>query len=422
MNIPGEFRQSLLRLNNYLPVQFQTSDENQLIDILEVILSTQLLINNIGSSETELPTLPLPLDVQTEIIVNSHPYYANKVCMSSNKLLPVCKQNRYEIFQKWCEPNMSIDELKRELKTLTWNDVIQVALLYHPLPISLKYWDSINLAYYALVNNQEDVDVYLEPAFKTNKHFLVSLMCYKFNELDRLYRFAIENDNIYDYTVYMMLYYKLNRAINNEDTQYINSKIKIVYEKKGEASGISFETDLVRYIRDIIPYITNTLFTFEDIIEFVIIHNIVFFNYRRTNPYYTIIDQIEDDYITDSDLFIMYAVLNYGFDETDALIASYGNRDKVRRSNYDNFDFRGHRRTSINKYFTRTDEGLVRQNILGQYRRVFYLTSGDIVKSLRWHSFNEDPMKEDVTSHYGWNVSGAPLIHRVIEPTRFSSL
>lgn len=388
---------SLLQLSKYLPSEFQ--DKEKLLDILKIILGTRLLIDGIGSFQDEVPTLPL--DMQRELIFNSHPYYANSFCSTSKKLLPICEQNKYKFFKEWCFPNMSLTELKKLLSRLTWNDVIKIALLYNPIPESLNYWDSINLAYYAIKNNQEDTNIYLKRAFDTSDHFLVSLICYKFDELDILYKFAFGNRNAHDYAIYMMLNYKLNRNIEPYPENMRNMK------------STSFQIELIRFIDSVIPYIINTLFTYEDFIEFLIIHDSVFSNNRETNPYYTIINGAYPNYIEETDIFIMDSVQSYGFDNTDKLLSLYDKNKEVNRPAYNNFILTGFNKPLVIRYIMRTNSELMKENIPEQYRWIYYLTSGDIINYLSSKPLSYNNQHNLIDKYYGWNESGAKLINYV---------
>lgn len=122
----------------------------------------------------------LPREIEVHILTFLHPYYVSRylsTCKQSLSIRPLllsCLAKKYifspleriYLTKKYCN-TQEIHILPKVENVFTWEilslpEIIELSLIYNPIPISVKYYDSAHLLYYACVNNQADIMPYLQ--------------------------------------------------------------------------------------------------------------------------------------------------------------------------------------------------------------------------------------------------------------------
>lgn len=125
-------------------------------------------------------------DINYEIIRKLHPYYNLGFCSINKINLKICQEAMYELLHIWSYPQLSIRQIKSKYPKLDYNDVVNICLLYNPIPESLLYFDPYSCFYYACLRKQTIVSNYI----LLNNEYLydnsVLWICYRFLRLDVL--------------------------------------------------------------------------------------------------------------------------------------------------------------------------------------------------------------------------------------------
>jgi len=144
-------------------------------------------------------------DIRYELIGLFHPYYAQSLCRLNKDFCQSCDDLKYEILRTWVYPDKSLNDLHNEYPNLIFNHVVELALVYNPIPESVKYYDYYTLFYHACRTKQEDPTIYLRNSKdvlggSNNLHMdeegLILWICYKFNRVDVISR-LLKEDNYF---------------------------------------------------------------------------------------------------------------------------------------------------------------------------------------------------------------------------------
>lgn len=118
------------------------------------------------------------------IFGNNHPYYIN-YCYTSQGNLSLCNEYVYQLYRKWCEPGKSLEEIQEILPNLTFPDLVELSLVYYPIPESIGKYDSLTLFYYACESGQNNPTLYLDGKANIPASKLISI-CLAFNRTELL--------------------------------------------------------------------------------------------------------------------------------------------------------------------------------------------------------------------------------------------
>lgn len=208
-----------------------------------------------------------------------HPYYLNNTyCITNINMLQQCETNKYELFQLWCYPNISTNQLRKDYPNLSWRTVIELSLVYHPIRESISFYDSFTLTFYSIRDRNSDMAVYfynnvIEYLSKFHDYELpargllftlsVCLHCYKYNVniFDRLLlnklRLELEKDGIY----LSVLFDEFRSAMRLKYNENIPEKQILSFNQNDYyLSKVLYNTDI---------------FTPEELCELIIIMNII---------------------------------------------------------------------------------------------------------------------------------------------------
>jgi len=120
------------------------------------------------------------IDINYRILSQNHPFYIYGYC----KNLPdFCNELGYELLQIWVWPSLSTNQIAEMLPEIDYEDVISLALIYTPIPESVKYYDSLHLLYYACMKNVDDIKPFLSNISSTHG-LLIGNIALKFNRRD----------------------------------------------------------------------------------------------------------------------------------------------------------------------------------------------------------------------------------------------
>lgn len=139
----------------------------------------------------------IPPEINYNIISHLHPYHLNaSYCRVNIDVLQQCEDNKYDILQIWCYPNMSTFSLRQKYPNLSWKTVVELSLLHHPITASISSYDSFTLTFRSLQQGNADMAIYFYnyvsnylfheyeyefPARGLLFTITVCLYCYKYN-------------------------------------------------------------------------------------------------------------------------------------------------------------------------------------------------------------------------------------------------
>lgn len=196
----------------------------------------------------------LPSDINYEIIRNQHPYYSNNLCLTNSLTKTQCERNKYEVLQLWVLPNLSISEIKELLPNIKFSHVVELALVYNPIPESKNYYDYLTLFYHACrVGNLNPLSYLYKDMIVVNLEN-VCYTAYKFSRID-----------IIDKLMNM----KLN-AIDTDDNYYLHARLEVFHNMINIKLGKKPIYPLTN-VDIILQDYNTTLFTLEELAELVVI-------------------------------------------------------------------------------------------------------------------------------------------------------
>lgn len=406
--------EKLLRFNNYLPSHLQTNDIDKLLEMIGVVLQTNFVINNISKntfSDNQTFVSLLPEDVHNEIIDNSHPYYLTNYCSVNKDFQKLCQVRLYHMLKRWCFPSLTINEIKEILPSPSMNDVIILSLVYSPIPESVKYWDKVTLFYYACVNQYPNPDDYL--IFEGNKPEnilnmdIIPWICYKFNRLDILEK-AIRNGSV-RHTINGEIFESAPQRLGSMNESYGQFLIYLIKLKLGiDVSPFpqNYESQIVgnfqHELSTFIPRLMNTLLNYEEIIDLILFAK----SYRgtdRTYMYDTLINGYINGYSDVTRVCVVHCAKMIGKERVQQLMNKYNLTDQINYDynnglSLDNYDYQYrilHRQSHLEKHDSVED-----LPIIDSKKAIYFLTSGNFPKYLKYLSLLEGDTRLLITSSY----------------------
>lgn len=255
----------------------------------------------------------LPVEINFEIIKGSHPYYAQKLCAVDKAMQKYCESHKYEILQLWCYPSMSTKELMMSLPNVTWKQIVEMSLMFHPISESIGKWDPITLFYYACKEGQNDPNQYLaSKEYLSEYGYLPLWIIYKFNRTDLL------KNNERDSYIELLIKVKLNLPYNLSDYGL---------------SEQNYRLDLSYIFPPMVESLYNfcgTLFTYQEYVELLVIIS----KFVKNSTIQTIIKYPGSVSYSDSPNLIMalYAISKLGIEKTNSLMVKYKVEAKITKT------------------------------------------------------------------------------------------
>jgi len=126
-------------------------------------------------------------EINYEIIKHLHPYYAFPLYASSKQKQQQFEVYKYNIIQRWIMPSSSVQEIKMLLPTISYSDIVELALFYCPISESIGKFDKCSLYYNAMKLGYENPLFMFDNETLLSSDFnVLSWICYKFNRYDVL--------------------------------------------------------------------------------------------------------------------------------------------------------------------------------------------------------------------------------------------
>lgn len=319
--------------------------------------------------------MDFPVEINYNIITQLHPYYLNSYCQTNTEFKLRCDVAIADIAQVWIWPQLSILKIRTQYPKLTFNDVVSLALVYYPIPESVKYYDKVTLFLHAC-------RVGTDPKpFLTDDVLLLSDIAMKYRR--------------YDIIEYMLSTLGKNlRAPRYKLTQYLNlillergKKPYYVHPNRTEFSWDLFS----RYF---------TLYTLTDIAKLIILDSKFGVVYKRsgTSYYYKILT----GKISNESNFVNYIAYHLGVSVIEELLKEYDIDDEV----YPVVNYSSLTLGSIDDfgraYITVYEEELIHNNekavdlIYGTNAGIYYIYSGKFDLYTKWRKENSFPPVNDV--------------------------
>jgi len=244
-------------------------------------------------------------DINYRILQQQHPYYSAALCETNVFIRESCEESKYDLLQLWCFPEKSVKELKDLYPNLTFGDVIEMSLVYHPIPESRGKYDDLTLFYHSCRIRQAEPTIFIPQIILEDSEvsYAIMFICYKYNRID-----ALE-------------YWRDNASVKGLD-DFFNIMINTIRSKL----GITKYEDLI-YLptsyyssQDIMR--SSMLFDKEELLELCL-------NLANGGSYYMEItfgtrnDPAGAEFFTGLDTFIDTLVANIGNDRALSIIKRY---------------------------------------------------------------------------------------------------
>lgn len=253
--------------------------------------------------------IPIPIEINFEIIKASHPHYGWKQCITDKKMLEYCESNKYDILQVWSYSLLSTKELRERLPNITWKQIVEISLMFHPIHESIGVWDPITLFYYSCKEQQDTPEIYLGSnvgvAFSTfnNKEFgyIVPWIIYKFHRLDVIERI---NSQLIAPSVSLLIIESLI------DIKLGNPLKESPFLTPGNYGNIVYNT----------YNLCGTLLTYEEYLELIILMK----KLRYNNILSLVLGHDNSQYLYYSDQIMgIYSLNIIGLDKANTLLEKY---------------------------------------------------------------------------------------------------
>jgi len=309
----------LLAINNYLPSELDVED---IVTLVNTVFSTSHVINSV--IEPQITLIDLPNDIQRLIMENNHPYYMRGYYMSNSQTYSLFEREKDNLLRIWC------NETEKREYDLDLNQLVDLALVYHPIPESVHYWDRITLFYYACKNNYSHPDDILTGFFPGDDDNIeyIPWICYKFKRVDVLLRLRNQ------FKSFPNLYESIS-----EIYQYITF---ITSYRKSRDTSMRIQQLTWNFINSFInwfPYLAGSLLTNEEAIELVVIMRIFnYFDATNISIYEVIINGPDEDLMHNLDIpgpdeIATVAALNsaykIGVNKVKAILQQYDVTDNI---------------------------------------------------------------------------------------------
>jgi len=160
------------------------------------------------------------------IFGNTHPYYLYSLFRVNKEMRNIIESKRYNFLKNWCYPDSSLEELYNKFPLIRFSHMLEISLVYYPIPESICYYDRYTLMYHSVKSgNNWWLDNFDECDYKFQQTFL--WIAYKFNRSDIFNILNIRNKfvsvigsfDLYKLISYIsqMLYVKNGWEIKDED-------------------------------------------------------------------------------------------------------------------------------------------------------------------------------------------------------------
>lgn len=221
------------------------------------------------------------MDITDYIFEQEHPYYLQGICSADSYYHEYCQENKYRILRKWSGLNVTTEELKFRLPRASFADIVELCLLYYPIPESSKYYDGITLFRYAcerrLDNALDFVTNWVEFLFSDliKEHgddvyvpigdliYIICLICYKYKFIKPLVDISQSQKSYFsDY--------------RKQSANIMILCIRAITDPKIK-SNITISSHMVNFM------LKMDIFTPEEIGEFIIICSSVFVTENEIN-------------------------------------------------------------------------------------------------------------------------------------------
>lgn len=133
-------------------------------------------------------------EINYKIISYLHPYYLQTYCLSNKELTNKCDSYLYDLLQIWVMPDKSTRDISLYFPNITLKQVVDLALVYYPIPESVGKYDLYTLLYHACRTNQSDLS-YLFNGYMIDRITwdsrgsgakIIGWIAYKFGRIDVL--------------------------------------------------------------------------------------------------------------------------------------------------------------------------------------------------------------------------------------------
>lgn len=141
-------------------------------------------------------------DINYRILQQQHPYYSSELCKTNSYIRESCDASKYDLLQLWCYPERSVFELKTSYPNITFSDVIEMTLVYHPIPESRGKYDDLTLFYHSCRIGQDQPTMFIPQITSENDiTYAIMFICYKYNRIDVLeyWRNNLSSENLRDF-------------------------------------------------------------------------------------------------------------------------------------------------------------------------------------------------------------------------------
>lgn len=232
-------------------------------------------------------------DINYKLLQQQHPYHSSGLCLSNKFLRESCEASKYDLLQLWCWPEQSIQQIKNKLPKINFDDVVKLALVYNPIPESLRYYDGLNLFYHSCVKGQDHPEIFLEPLL---------------SDIYGLSKFSTYTDSIYmicyKYNYPQVLKWLLSKKINKESL----SDIEIAIEACNVRNGNNYKTfnGIPKFGARVFTTIFERVYILdpEEMLEFMFVMKALKVNPMTINlfwnKYYdSLVDVIDRDRVTE---------------------------------------------------------------------------------------------------------------------------
>lgn len=320
--------------------------------------------------------MEFPAEINYNIITSLHPYYLIPYCQTNNEIKLRCDIAVADIGQIWIWPELSLLQIRKLYPKLTFNDVVSLALVYSPIPESIKYYDRVTLFLHACRIGADP------KPFLTNDVLLLSDIAMKYRR--------------YDIIEYMLSTLGKNlRGPRYKLTQYLNlillERGKRPYYIHPNRTELTWDI-LSRYF---------TLYTLTDIAKLIILDSKFGVLYKKsdTSYYYKLLTGKE----TNENNFVNYIAYHLGVSTIQQLLQEYNIEDEV----YPVVNYSSLRLDRIDDfgraYITAYEEEQIHSNekaidlIYGDNAGIYYVYSGKFDLYMKWKKENSFPEVNEVS-------------------------
>lgn len=137
-------------------------------------------------------------DIILQTFLVNHPYHMKQMCYINKVNFGKCKDRGFlnQLIKTWLFPHLSYLEIQNCYSHLTFNDIVEYALFFSPIPESLNNYSPLSLYSQACERSEEiNCKVFIEHIYNNylsyddSEHFIIvsALIAYKHYHLESLY-------------------------------------------------------------------------------------------------------------------------------------------------------------------------------------------------------------------------------------------